>query len=396
LAASDSHIRRTPLGHSAGTGLFYACVASLVLATSASCNRCTAKPRALVTGRPSGFATSIALMDDVDGDGLRDLAISSPVEGRIEFVSSHSGMTMGLVSYSGDKAFGLALLVLDDIDGRGAGDVLVAGSQAIYVFSSETKNLLYVHPRPNSSARVAVTAVIDLDFDGLRDIAVLDGASKCLSVLSSGKGALIWRVPLARSPVATAVVWDSRSSQIVFASHEATVNALERCGVGGKLEEPLRIDSPGVVGESLLVIDDLDGDERPDYIINCRTSSADIHGSVVAVSGRTGAQLRRFQAYRDLSDFGRAVVCLRDAAVGGDSSCLAVGSPRLWQSKHRSQGAVTVISPAIENIICVVAAPVGAFGFGRAIVADRNRVYVAAPDTEGESHGTAGVYVLAF
>ncbi|MEX1025597.1 MAG: integrin alpha [Planctomycetota bacterium] len=121
------------------------------------------------------FGSSIAVVDDVDGDGLRDLAIGSA--GQAGVYSYRTGAR--LLDLGDDAASGFGLVAaIGDVDGDGYTDVMVGapqdahGDQAGYVrvFSGKTGALLHhVTGEPGDRLGTAVAGPGDLDGDGVPD-----------------------------------------------------------------------------------------------------------------------------------------------------------------------------------------------------------------------------------
>ena len=94
-------------------------------------------------GRLDEFAWSFAALGDADGDGSPDLAIGEPALGRasepgsIRVLRGKDGTTIYSVeSIPAGKSFGFSLAMLSDVDGNGVGELAV-GSEAFGFFDQE-------------------------------------------------------------------------------------------------------------------------------------------------------------------------------------------------------------------------------------------------------------------
>ncbi len=171
---------------------------------------------ALIEGH--GFGTSLAFLDDLDGDGIADLAVGAPgqygggqvygsewilfldVDGTVQGehkIDSLPG-TLGLYTYA---FVGFSAASVGDLDGDGAEDLALgiqlydAGTQTLrgaawMLFLDRTGHVLSGGEIPSSSGALlqemavtgpSVARVGDLDGDGVEDLAVgtptLDGGS---------------------------------------------------------------------------------------------------------------------------------------------------------------------------------------------------------------------------
>lgn len=94
-------------------------------------------PTASLPGEPwSGFGATLAAGDDVDGDGFGDLVVTAD---RTRRVTVLGGSAAGLdatprdtVRGARDSTFGIALALVGDVDGDGLGDLLVGDGGGLY------------------------------------------------------------------------------------------------------------------------------------------------------------------------------------------------------------------------------------------------------------------------
>ena len=149
-----------------------------------------------LSGGPEGdcFGRALLTLHDVDGDGVRDLAVGAPTGSRVEVSAGHVLVLSGasrevLQVWSGEAGrphFGHDLRSAGDVDGDGVGDVLVGYEQALRteVRSGANGALLGSFDRPHSQ----VHAIGDLDGDGAADV-LLSGEH--LEVWAGRGGALL-------------------------------------------------------------------------------------------------------------------------------------------------------------------------------------------------------------
>ena len=122
----------------------------------------------------ANYGYSIAALDDVDGDGIGDVAIAStisPVDGpHVEIRSTRDGSLL-LEFDHGDYAYSIASA--GDVDLDGAGDVLLGDQFWVDVVSGKTaQTLLHIPTRDSRfSFGISLAGVGDVDGDGHPDVA---------------------------------------------------------------------------------------------------------------------------------------------------------------------------------------------------------------------------------
>jgi len=149
----------------------------------------------------------VALVPDVDGDGLADVAASSPTDASgFGVVRVFSGATGALLwSVQGPSAgtqFGASLAGLRDVDGDGRGDVAVGayfanfagapGAGSVRIYSGATGTLIREHRGDAMDDHMgwSVADAGDVDGDGVDD--VIGGAVDDDDAGDSAGSARVW------------------------------------------------------------------------------------------------------------------------------------------------------------------------------------------------------------
>ncbi|HEX5051834.1 MAG TPA: protein kinase [Planctomycetota bacterium] len=270
------------------------------------------------------FGHSVAVIDDLDGDGHRDWLIGAPSgsqgerRGRAEL---WSGRTRQLLArLEGDEpGFGVGVAGLGDCDGDGCPDFAVATAPllrnsaaqgSVQVFSGRTRQVLYT--LRNDVAGVWYGACIanagDCDGDGVPDLIVGGnfGAAPGLARLYSGRSGAVLQT------------WTDPSLSSGFGT---------------------------LVGSA----GDLDGDGRDDVVVTALRH--DDHSGVDQIflySGATGSALAVFSGPRVGCGFGTAVLpypggkrtlgLVIGVPYGGDP---VTGVVEFWSVNGRQAGSVT-------------------------------------------------------
>jgi serine/threonine protein kinase len=158
--------------------------------------------------KPS-FGAVLAVIDDIDGDEVRDFAVGIPPlrigePGRVRICSGRDGRALReLDPPRQDTWFGGALAHLGDLNGDGYGELLVSGQYGrapglAVVFDPRTgaRLLTLNDERTHTAFGYAVAALKDVDGDGFADFAIGspgDGAGT-VAVLSGRSGEPIYEV----------------------------------------------------------------------------------------------------------------------------------------------------------------------------------------------------------
>lgn len=229
-----------------------------------------------VSGSSSDFGSDVAVVGDLNGDGVRDVVVGQPDQ----LFSFKSGSVFGLDGRTGAQIFQLTdkspyfgeqvATFGDDANGDGVEDFLASARKGTFVdlYSGADRSVLL-------SVNVGVgdlATAPDLDGDGLRDLVVGN-----VNVFSSGTGALL------RSFSGT-----------------------------------------GLFGEHFAVLDDVDLDGWPDIVITDLDAYGG-KGAAYVYSLHDGTLLKELKGVANGEHFGAATVSLRDLD-GDGASDFAVGA----------------------------------------------------------------------
>ena len=226
----------------------------------------------------NGFfaVSSLTPVEDVDGDGVKDLLIGGFGESRAYLFSGAEGeMLHTLTSPDGGGAFGGATAGIGDLNGDGVTELLVgAAAQTVndmpwagraYVFSGASGTLLRKLTSPNAKAKgifgYSVAGIGDVNKDNTPDYAVF-------ARFENGGG-----------PERAGRVYLYSGAKGTVLRTLASPNAEQR----------------GLFGYSLAGIGDITGDERADLALTARKESvgdAEEAGRVYLIDGATGDSLQ--------------------------------------------------------------------------------------------------------
>lgn len=133
---------------------------------------------------PASAGQALVFTPDVDGDGVADFAVGSPLEAPAGFVRVHSGRDGSVLrSFEGatpGAQFGFALAVVNDLDGAGIADLMIGAPGTTWSHSSQGTAYVYSLETgvrwaqifgggTNSRMGHAVANLGDIDGDGVDD-----------------------------------------------------------------------------------------------------------------------------------------------------------------------------------------------------------------------------------
>ncbi len=264
------------------------------------------------------FASALLAVEDLDGDGVRDLVVSEPYRDNALFGGgAEVGVVHALSGRTGNRlwsaetgftseGFGVGLVAVDDLDSDGFADIAVLSDESSFTSdfsriefrSTRDGSFLSSIPLAPSATQfvLGAAAVPDVDGDGLRDLLV--GTTQ-------GNGAGQAR--------------------------------LFSVGAGIEIDR-LTGSTDDLFGGTIRLIDDLDGDGLGDYAITAARRAVGgvrLAGAVDLISSGSGAVIRTISGGTASGRFGTALdVChdvdgdgIRDLAIGDGPTGLPLPGP---------------------------------------------------------------------
>ncbi len=312
------------------------------------------------------LGTTLLWTDDLDGDGLDDFVTGFPFArgqfGGVSAVSPATGRILYTTFAPSRDSLGAAIAQVDDLDGDGVPDLAVGATTASY----RALNAGAVYLLSGASGRIlrrldgraegdnfgfAIAAPGDVDLDGSPDLLVgapgfdpagiEDAGAAYLLSLASGQVLRRldgWRRSDAfgkRVAVAGDVDQDGVLDLAIAApwanpgGDAAAGSVALYSGASGNLIRQFHGEASGAqFGWSLARVDDLDGDEIPDLLIGAPMPGVytlSSSGRVYAYAGSDGGKLFRVELVGS-SEFGSALAAAGDLDDDGRGDFL-VGEP---------------------------------------------------------------------
>jgi FG-GAP repeat/FG-GAP-like repeat len=332
----------------------------------------------------SGFASSLALVGDVDGDGVADFLVGAynhrwdknDRQGRAFVFSGATGkllFTIDNPSPQVEAAFGFSVAAAGDVNKDGTPDLLIGalgqeGRGKAFLFNGKDGKLLYALQAPKLQKGAgfgwAVVSLGDLTNDGIPDIAVgafaqedigyvylFNGSDgKLLRTIAPPAGSLAFGWSLS---AAGDVNKDGIPDIIVGAPYttvgENTVQGRVYVFSGKDDSLLLTLDTPqptagGVFGWCMTAVGDQDKDGVPDFLVGAPYQDVNkviSQGAAYVFSGATGKLLFSLKdpLPRPYSVFGYSVAAGPDVNQDGVPELL-VGAPYQSVDQFHIQGEV--------------------------------------------------------
>ena len=402
-------------------------------------------------GRQVGgqFGRVVAVLGDVNSDGVPDLAAGQPDLGRVVVFSGAAGTRLRTLRSPSPQPFanfGAALAGVGDVNDDGVPDLAVGvpfqdlqGADCcdhgqVVVFSGADGTPLYTlqapSPQPGANFGAALAVLGNVNDDGVPDLAVgapgqdLEGVDCCdhgqVVVFSGAAGTPLYTLqapspqPFANFGAALAGVGDVNGDSVPDLAVGAPFQDVGCCdegavfifsGADGAPLHTLQAPSPqggAVFGATLASVGDVNGDGVPDLAVGAPFQDAGDccgdEGAVFLFSGATGSWLLTLQAPfpQPFANFGAAVAGVGDVN-GDDVPDLAVGTPGTDVEGCCNQGAVFLFSGADGPRLRTLRDPSPQAGanFGAAVVRMGDVNGDGVPDLAVGAPGQGAVFLFS-
>ncbi len=333
-----------------------------------------------------GFGQVTSNLDDIDGDGRPDFIVGVPRQtdsggpyyaaGRVIVYSGANGNL--LFRIDGDSVaqqFGWSVTSMGDLDTDGKGDFAIVSegkccdppvdSATIFIYSGASESLLFkvsnLPSNPNLTypgIGLAIRGLGDINGDGKREIVLgnpfTNYDSGAVSVFNGSDGSLLYQIN-ASSPE-DSLGWsvaeigdingDEKPDFIVgapFASHDTVLqsgSAFVYSGLDGALIFREDGTTPGeYFGWSVSGCGDVDSDETPDFIIGNPVGVP----AVSVYSGRTGDLLYELNGFEGSDQFGFSLSEAGDVNLDGKADFI-VGAPGASPNGLQGAGSTYIYS----------------------------------------------------
>jgi hypothetical protein len=342
------------------------------------------------TSHNSAFGTVMLSIGDVDGDGAADFVAGDPMysigsytfEGAFWLYSGVDGTVISWCTGTPSSFFGNSIAVLDDLDADGLPEFAIGapndgGGGMVHIFSSGKDGLVksYLAPDPNANFGVALSSISDLDGDGHRDLIV--GANRYDGSAGNDVGAAYLISVFTGNTLHRFDGWDSLNEfgKVVCASGDIDGDGLEDVIVAaphGRLGSSLAVGTVEVYssathnliyhlsgnnpnenfGDDLANMGDQDGDGVAEFLVGAPYRNTNgTPGVALLYSGKTGQQLHRFGNGIHVG-FGHEVANLGDLDGDGfnDVGASTPESLNLFQGSASIYGSKKYLSSTRDTI----------------------------------------------
>lgn len=286
-------------------------------------------------------------LDDWTGDGTSEYAIGSPGadsdHGALAVFDGATGSILDAVGGARWGSLGSGIALLPDLNGDGLSELAVRSGNVIQIRQGGDLALSGTFEVTGGSS---MTALQDYDGDGYPDLAIGSPNESLVRIYSCYDGALISVVGAGTTAFAGGAAasvgfgWsvqsagdldrDGRTDLLVGAPEEPSGNTNEHTEgaifVVGGVREPdwMLSDQYGAdLGDEVAFVGDLDGDGADDFAFGAAVPGA---GSVVLVSGRDRTIIATLLGEQTGDEFGRSVARAGDVDADGVPDVI-VGAP---------------------------------------------------------------------
>jgi hypothetical protein len=267
-----------------------------------------------------GFGSALALIDDLNGDGVPDIAVGCPLAqngaagtvGAVHFISGSNGQTLAV--YFGSSAgaeFGAAIAACLDQNSDGVRDFIAGAPQqngakgSAFVCSSTTGAVLMTVTGTAAGGRLgaAVAGGGDINGDGVGDFLIGSPDAAQNSIAGSG----MMRVH------------SGANGAVLFTKRGTVVNQH--------------------AGTSVAIVANLDGDTRADFVMGS-PGAANGAGKIDFFAGASGVRLRTYSGNSgSVGALGQTLAGVGDLTLDGFDDVLA-GAPGVPGGAGNSGGYV--------------------------------------------------------